>query len=377
MHLTEEEERMLNSDNETVAKCMEILVALGKVFDAEKLVKITSAHISGISYQNIGDEGLEWIESLNARVRVPTTINPAGMDILRWNEMGIEPSFFEKQMRIIKALERIGAEPILSCTPYYLRKPEKNEHIAWAESSAVVYANSILGARTNRESGIGAIAAAITGRTPYYGLHIKENRAPGVILVVRGDLSAAGYQAGKILRDEIPYVIFEDRHKVPEYELKLFGAALAASGGVAMFHAANITPEWKDFERPAEKIEIEGRIERKCEPELVAIGCPHLSEEELKLILDLMKGRKAKRETWLFTSRHVAQKSYDIIYKLEKLGVKVFSDTCMVVSPASERFSCVMVNSGKALEYLPKLRGVDVTFGDLKSCIEVAVSDFR
>jgi hypothetical protein len=372
MYLTKEEEEMLNSENETIAKSMEILVALGKVFGAEKLVKVSSAHISGISYQNIGDEGLEWLESLNAKVTVKTTVNPAGMDVKRWKEMDIDGKFYKKQMRILRALQKIGAQLTLTCTPYYLQRPGFGEHLAWAESSAVVYANSLIGAKTNRESGISSIASAITGRTPYYGLHLDENRAPTILVKVRGDLAAAGYKAGMQLQNEIPYFVFE--RDVTEYELKLLGAAIAATGNVAMFHAEEITPEWNKFEKPKEKIEIEGVIDEKCEPDLIALGCPHLSKEELNLVLELMDGRKAKREFWLFVPKKMVEENRLLIKKIENLGAKVFCDTCMVVSPATERFECVMVNSGKALAYLPKLRKVNVMFGDLKSCVEKATS---
>lgn len=368
--LTEEEERML--EDEEKGECMKIIIALAKVFDAERLVKISSAHISGVSYDNIGDEGLEWLRNLKGKVAVRTTLNPAGMDLERWKEMGIGEEFYRKQMEIIEVFKRLGVELTLTCTPYYIQKPKFGEHLAWAESSAVVYANSVIGARTNRESGISALASAITGRTPYYGLHIKENRAPTVLVKARGDLSIVGYKAGLELPGEIPYFIFDRR--VSFDELKLLSASLAASGNIAMFHAEGITPEWRDFERPRESVEIDGEIEKHCEAQLVAIGCPHCSKEELKEILRLIADRKVKRELWIFTSRKVAKESREIIGKLEELGAKVFKDTCMVVSPATEKFECVMVNSGKALEYLPKKRRLEVSFGDLKACIETAVS---
>ncbi len=370
MYLTKEEEKMLESDNETVAKCMELLVTLGKMFEAERLVKVSSVHVAGVSYDNIGDAGLEWLESLNATVAVPTTVNPAGMDVMRWREMGITEDFFAKQKRIIDALSKLGIEITLTCTPYYIHRPHFGEHIAWAESSAVVYANSIIGARTNREGAITSIAAAITGRTLYFGLHLKENRAPGILVKARGNLAAVGYIVGKEIGNEIPYFVFD--RKPSEWELKQLGAALAATGGVAMFHASGITPEAEDFEVPVEKIEVEGRIERSCEADLVAIGCPHASREELELILKLLNGKKVRRETWVFAARRVIEENRDIVSKLEALGVKVFADTCMVVSPAPDKFECVLVNSGKALHYVPERRKCDVGFADLTACIKAA-----
>ncbi|MET1123956.1 MAG: aconitase X catalytic domain-containing protein [Archaeoglobaceae archaeon] len=370
MYLTKEEERLLESENETIATAMKLLVTVGKMFDAERLVKVKSAHVSGVSYDNIGDAGLEWLESLNAKVSVPTTLNPAGFDVKRWREMGIGEEFYEKQMRIIKAFERLGVKITLTCTPYYIHKPAFGDHLAWAESSAVVYANSLIGARTNREAAITALAAAIVGRTPFFGLHVKENRAPTVRLKVSGDLAAAGYEAGKLIGGEIPYVIFD--RKPSEWELKLFGAALAATGSVPMFHSPGITPEAEEFEVPSESVEVEGRGALDCDPDLIAVGCPHASEEELKMIYELLKGEKVKREFWVFTSRSVASKAAQVVEKLESLGVKVFSDTCMVVSPATDTFECVVVNSGKALHYVPERRRCEVGFADIFTCVKLA-----
>ncbi|RLI86221.1 MAG: hypothetical protein DRO98_05700 [Archaeoglobales archaeon] len=374
MYLSKEEEKLLESDNPTIAKSMEILVALGEVYGADKLIEIKSAHISGISYQNIGDAGVEWLESLNAKVSVRTTVNPAGMDVFRWREMGIDEDFYRKQMKILRALERIGAELSLTCTPYYYQSVKRNDHLAWAESNAVIYANSVLAARTNRESGISAIAAGIIGKTPCYGMHLKENRAPNVLVKVKGNSAALiGYELGKILKyDEVPLINLP--RKFSNDELKLMGAAMAATGNKAIFHVVGQTPEWNDFEIPTEKIELDVReIEKDCEPDLIALGCPHLSAEELLRIEKLLRNKKVRRELWLFTSRKLAKELEKVVRCIEQSGAKVFCDTCMVVSPATENFECVMVNSGKALEYLPKLRKVRVVFGSLEECVEAAL----
>ncbi len=373
MDLSREEERLLESDNPTIAKCMEILVALGEIFGADRLIPIKSAHISGISYKNIGEEGLEWLKNLNAKVRVRTTLNPAGMDLERWNEMGLDEGFARKQIEVLKALESIGAELTLTCTPYYIHRPSFGDHLAWAESSAVVYANSVIGARTNRESGISALASAIIGKTPRYGLHIKENRVPAVLVKVKGDLnpSMVGYKLGNEI-DGIP--IFKFDRKLSDDELKQLGASLASTGNVAMFHVVDQTPEWRDFEIPREKIEVDkAEVEDDCEPDLIALGCPHLSANEIIEIAKIVeKYGKPKKRVWLFTSRHVYENLDNLIKRLEGKGIKVFRDTCMVVSPATERFECVMVNSGKALTYLPKLRKVKAVFGSTNECLRRA-----
>lgn len=353
-------------------KCIRILRALAKIYKAEGFIEISSAHISGVSYDNIGEEGLEWLKSIKGKVKVATTLNPAGMDCERWKEMGLTDDFYKKQLEILKTFETLGVEISLTCTPYYIRAPKLGDHLAWAESSAVVYANSLLGARTNRESGISALASAITGVTPYYGLHIKENRAPTVLVKAKGDLSAVGFKAGLELPFEVPLFVFD--RKVSETELKLLSASIAATGNIAMFHAEKITPEWDEFEKPKERVEIEGKLEKSCEAELIAIGCPHCSKDELEEILRLLDNRRVKREFWIFTSRRVFEEKREVVEKLEKLGAKVFRDTCMVVSPATEKFKRIMVNSGKALEYLPKKRRVDVAFASIEECIKTAAS---
>lgn len=374
MHLTKDEEKLLESDNESIRKSMEILVALGEIYGAERLVEIKSAQISGISYDNIGDAGLEWLENLKARAVVKAYANPAGLDTLRWREMGIDESFYEKQMRVLRALEKLGVELTLTCTPYYLETPGFGDHLAWAESSAVVYANSVIGARTNRESGISALAAAIIGKTPEYGLHLKENRAPQIRVVVDEGVNPAiaGYYAGRLIGSKIPLVEFQ--RTLSRDELKWFGASLAASGGAGMFHAKGLTPEWEDFEAPEESVSIEkSEMERDCEPDLIAIGCPHASLSELRQIYELLrKYGNVKREMWIFSSRNVIEENRSLVARIEEFGAKVFADTCMVVSPASSGFECVMVNSGKALEYLPKLRGVNAIFGDIEECVRWA-----
>jgi hypothetical protein len=380
MYLSREEEKFLESDNPTIKKSMEILVALGEIFEADRLIEVKSVQISGISYQNIGDAGLEWLESLDAKFVVKAMINPAGMDIIRWKEMGIDEGFYRKQMRIINTLVRLGAEKSLTCTPYYFDPPSFGDHLAWAESNAVVYANSLIGARTNRESGISALASGIIGKTPNYGLHIQENREPTLIVDVEFEIkneaeaSILGYISGEKVAGEVPY--FRFKNTLPESWLKLMGASLAAKGNTALFHVEEQTPEWNKFSISGlEKIEVD-IVEIKtdeCEPDLIALGCPHLSEQELENLYGVVKDRgKVKREFWVFLSRKLIEKRKSIVEKIEEHGIKVFSDTCMVVSPATESYECVMVNSGKALQYLPKLRRVQVKIGSMKECVEEA-----
>ena len=183
LRLSPEERAMLAGDQGAgVRKAMEIIVALGRIYGAERLGPVHSVQVAGVSYHNLGEAGLdflrEWADQ-GARARVVTTLNPAGMDLRAWRELGFSESFASRQLAVIEAYRRLGARVTCTCTPYLVGNlPQLGDHVAWAESSAVSYANSVLGARTNREGGPSALAAAITGRTALYGLHLDENRRP-------------------------------------------------------------------------------------------------------------------------------------------------------------------------------------------------------
>lgn len=380
MHLTKEEEAIYNGEfGITRQKAMEILVALGDIYGAHSLINVESAQISGVSYKTIGDAGLEWISSLDEKVKVPTILNPAGMDREKWSEMGVSEEFAAKQKEILRVYERLGISLECTCTPYYYNPPNFGEHLAWAESSAVAYANSVLGARTNREAGPSALAAALIGKTPCYGLHLNENRAPEVLVKVNAELhdadySAVGYAVGKIVGDKVP--LFRLPLSPSKDELKALGAALGASGAVALYHVEGVTPESSNFDVPTERILIDmGDIKKVYgdnTPDLVALGCPHCSSAELSKIADLLEGKKARTELWICTSRRVREQNKEVVTRIEQCGVKVICDTCMVVSPVTEKFERVMVNSGKALQYLPTMCGVDAMLGSTEDCIKTA-----
>src|SRR5512137_3075010 len=190
MYLSGEEEGIYQGEKgETLRRMMEILVALGDIYGAERLVPVRSVQIAGVSYKNIGEAGLEWISDLEGRVVVPSILNPAGMDLCRWQEMGIDEEFALKQQQTIEAYRRLGVTIDCTCTPYQIYKglARRGDHLAWSESSAVSYANSVIGARTNREGGPGALAAALVGKTPCYGFHLAKNRKPQIVIALKDD----------------------------------------------------------------------------------------------------------------------------------------------------------------------------------------------
>ncbi len=383
MYLTPDEEKLFNGERgATYQKAMEILAALGDIYDADRLIPIKSAQIAGVSYKTIGDAGLEWLSDLKGKVAVPSILNPAGMDRECWREMGISESFAEKQEKIIQAYEALGVRTECSCTPYNIfnNLAAFGDHVAWSESSAISYANSVIGARTNREGGPSALTAALIGKTANYGFHLDENRIPHVLIQVEAELhdsdyGALGYIVGEMVGDKVPF--FELKSKPSKDELKSLGAAMAASGAVALYHVAGATPEAGKYEAPKEKITIEEAqikaVYSSGEPDLIAFGCPHSSVSELERLAQLLKGKKVKKEVWVCTSRAIKNKHPELIRKIEKSGAKVFCDTCMVVSPASERFGCMMVNSGKAHKYVPNLCGARSIMATTEECVEAAV----
>lgn len=404
MHLTKEEEQILNGEaGETLQKAIEILVALGDIFGAEGLIPIKSAQIAGVSYKTIGDAGLEWISDLQGKVKVPSILNPAGMDLENWERVRITPDFAEKQKEIVRAYEKLGISCECTCTPYNLENftVGYGDHLAWSESSAVSYANSVIGARTNREGGPSALSAALLGKTANYGFHLDEKRVPTVSVSVECSLSssdygALGYAAGKLVGNRVPIFNLhegkgtgKEADKFPSWpgsdELKALGAAMAASGAVALYHVAGVTPEARrvSFEDPEEKIVIErsqldevyASQDAGIEPDLITLGCPHCSAAELRKVAELLKGKTVSKEIWVFTSRELATRYPESVDTIEQSGAKVVCDTCMVVSPATNRYSCVMVNSGKAFAYVPGMCGAKAVFGSLEDCVLTATGE--
>lgn len=388
MYLTPDEEKLMNGERgPTYQKAIEILAALGDIYGADRLIPIKSTQIAGVSYKTIGDAGLEWISDLKGKVVVPSILNPAGMDLECWREMGISEEFAHKQQEIIRAYEALGVKTECSCTPYNIFDDLAGfgDHVAWSESSAISYANSVIGARTNREGGPSALSAALIGKTPNFGFHLDENRVPVISILVEpelhdSDYGALGYIVGAMIGDKVP--IFNLKSRPTKDDLKSLGAAMAASGAVALYHVRDVTPEADKYENPPEKITIEEKQIQEIyktppagyvEPDLIAFGCPHSSVPELEQLAHLLDGKKVKKETWICTSRTIKNRHMALIKRIEKSGAKVFCDTCMVVSPASEKFKCMMVNSGKALKYAPNLCGVKSVLASTEKCVETAV----
>ncbi len=389
MHLTKKQENILaGEEGKASKKAMEILVALGEIYNADKLIPIKNAHVSGVSVRTAGDAGLNFLEDLvekGAKVSVPTTINPAGMDLKNWKELGAPKEMSKKQLRMVKAYEEMGATPICSCTPYLIgNNPSFGDHLAWAESSAVVYANSVLGARTNREGAPSALASAITGLTPLHGYHLDENRTGDVTIKPDSNLfksdetfpySVLGYWIGKKFPEATPII---ENLRPTEDQKKALGAGLATSGAIALYHIPEVTAEAKrnpEICKGEEKVEfgkeeleeVVNELDQVSDTDIICIGCPHASKDEIKSIIE----NAGEKEIWLCLARNLKEKlDPEELQLLEKKNVRLVCDTCMVVAPLAEMgYEKIGVNSAKAAYYAPLLAGVKVHFAPLKELI--------
>ncbi|MFZ2487080.1 MAG: aconitase X catalytic domain-containing protein [Anaerolineae bacterium] len=413
-HLTDEEQRLLAGDEGPgVQRAMEIVATLGRIYGAPDLVPITHAQIAGVSYKNLGDAGvqflLEWAAQ-GARVRVPTTLNPAGMELARWQEMGIQPSFAEPQLSAIDAFAQMGVTPTMSCTPYLFPGyvPRRGDPLAWAESSAVIFANSILGARSNREGGPSALAAAIVGRTPRYGYHLDSERLADVVIEVRcpvrdvADFGALSYIVGKQVGNATLWwddlatwlpPLPDDLTQGGDAgdRLKTLGAGLAAYGAVALFHVAGYTPEARELGaqliRPhARRLSVDsldpGYAVMDADPglraiDLVTIGCPHASLSEIEQIAERLHGQQVRTQLWVTTANITRARAREAgwVQTIEAAGGQVVADTCAVVAPMrSLGVTSMATNAGKMACYAPAHSKVKMRYGSLEQCLDAALT---
>jgi len=387
MHLTRQEERMSDGEHGWANQiAMKILVRLGDLFGATRLVPIQSAHLSGVSYKHLGDAAIDFLHEVankGGKAQTRATLNPSSFDPEYFVKRHSKERF-ERQQCIIQLYEKMHIKPTLTCTPYYLQKPKPGQHLAWSESSAVIYANSVLGAWTNREGSPSALAAALVGKTPNYGVHKAENRKSSVLVKVETSLKnemeygALGIRLGKLLKDKIP--AFEGLAKYSNDDLKQLGAGLASSGMTALFHTeAPSKTEKLETISVAEK-DIEEATSDLCTtteaPDLVFIGCPHCSMREIKSVANFLEGKKVRGgvELWVCTSRHVKERAKNYVNVIQRAGGRVLCDTCVLVTWIKDLgVRTLVTNSAKTAFYAPTLSEVDVAVRPLRECLEAAL----
>lgn len=408
MYLTDEETEMLNGGKgPAVQKAMQILVALGESFGAERLVKTSNVHMAGSSVLVAEEAGTRFVEDIRKQggtFVTKVTTNPTAVDPTQWEAIGIPESDSILQTRLTDAYAGMGANTCNTCIPYLVgNSPRFGEHMAWGESSAVVYANSVCGARTNREGGPSGLASALTGRTPEYGFHLKQNRYGKFLVKVvtplrdMTDYGTLGYFTGKIAGQDTP--VFTGIRADPTLEqLKALSAALASSGSVSMFHAVGVTPEAPTLEEAfggrepekvlvfndAEKAKAEAALNKEPSDHVdwILVGCPNASVEEIREVADALQGKKVHSDValWVTTAgaMYAMAERNGYIRTIEEAGGIVVRETCpflarsRVIAP-KKGYKTLTTNSAKMAFYAPGQFGLPTHYGNLPRVMQAAI----
>jgi predicted aconitase len=400
-----EEDMAAGGQGGAVAFAMEILVRFGEAVGAPALLEIAQAHVDGCLYH--GEVSLDFVERLVAeggRVRAPTTLNVGSMDLLHPELIGGSAELRSAGRRLMEAHLALGCERSFTCAPYQTRfRPRFGDQIAWGESNAIVFANSVIGARTNRYGDFIDLCCAMTGRAPAYGLHCDENRKGEILFRLR-DASeptdalyvAVGCIIGERSHGRIPAI-----EGLPpprsEDQLKALGAAAASLGSVALFHAIGVTPEaitrrdaFGGAHEPTEIVDLSAADLHIALARLstvgdgvaiaaVSLGTPHFSLAEFHALAPLLSGFRAAPgvEVFVNTGRetYAALKGAGLLAIFEAAGVTIVTDTCTYVTSMLRKLDgVVMTNSGKWAHYAPGNIGVEVAFGSLADCIASAAA---
>ncbi len=389
MYLDKWEEKALNGEyGEAAQLAMRLIVKVGEALGAERLIRISHAHVSGISYDNIGEAGLEFIKSLyemGGRARVFSTFNPVGISIGVDSFLNRDRVLVKRQEEIIKYLVGMGFKFSATCIPYMIREPRQGEHLAWGESSAVVVANSVYGARTNREGGPIALAAALIGRIYEWGLHLDGNRKPSIYVKYEGNLldepysGLLGYLVGLNNPSTIPYI---DARFGSRRGVLSFAAASAAAGNLAMTIIRGVSPEDKGPPKYTEDKVVYNfndllRLKRDLENagieevEAFFTGCPHHSVDVIDYLEDVfvrMGVRKVSKPIWVSVPAMTVDRG--VVERLRSRNVVVLPGTCPVVSRMAGIVKAIATDSLKTVFYLPRRHGIGVRIMSLKEFIE-------
>jgi predicted aconitase len=392
---SEEREVAAGGDGPARAMAIRIVADTARMLGAAKLVPIASAHIDGCLYH--GDSGTLFAERLvegGGAVAVQTTLNVGALDLLHAGRVRLEPARAEMAKRMMDAYLKLGCRPTWTCAPYQAgHRPALGQHVAWGESNAVAFCNSVLGARSERYGDFLDICAALSGRAPEAGLHLDENRRPTLLVdcsaldrrLVEEDAfwPVLGAWLGETAGGRVVAFTGLPR-KVDEDRLKAMGAAAASTGSVGLFHVEGVTPE--SFERPHEVLRLEGAMLHGARDRLstaraktgdrvdaIALGSPHFSLDEFKRLLAALKGRKPAIPVYVCTGRHTLAEVERA--GLDLGGLPIVADTCIVVTPILPNDTgLLLTNSGKFAHYTRPNTGYDVLYGSLSDCAETAVA---
>ncbi|WVT76176.1 aconitase X (plasmid) [Sinorhizobium chiapasense] len=401
LDFTENDRAMLEGrDGIAVQQAMRIISAMAAQQGAEKLVNVVQGHIDGCIYASPANLTFaEKMADMGAKVRVPTTMNAISVDRANWQAQGVPESFGDPAARLADAYVRMGCRPTFTCSPYLLDSaPKAGESIAWAESNAVIFANTVLGARTAKHPDFLDLCIALTGRAPLSGVYLDEQRKAKRIIDVElpDNIDDAfwpliGYLAGRAAPDRIPVLRGLASARPSRDDLKALCAAFGTTSAAPMLHVEGVTPEAEgaaaeDADRTeitrADMVEAWVHFnEGPAEIELVAIGSPHASLEECRALAEAFDGRKRHSDVAVIVTAGrdaIAEAKEDgLLSRLEASGVQVLPDLCWCsisepVFPTKTR--ALMTNSGKYAHYGPGLSGRAVRFGSLADCVEAALT---
>ncbi len=380
MQLTREEERALNGkEGEAVATAYRILLAIGESTDAEKLVPVKWAHVSGVNYNTIGDSGVQFLENISkdGKFVVKTTINPMGFDPLKINSLKVKAEFIAQQNRIHNVYERMGATKSYTCIPYEVfDMPSEGTSVSFAESNAAVYANSITHLRTNKESALSALASALTGKAPYSELRVDEMRKPDKCIRIKSDLDneldygLLGYFAGKISNNVVG---FDGINILEKSNGKALSAGIGTSGSCGMFTIGKTDNETIDFGRE-EAMKIKDELNTSENGDIVTLGSPQLGIDDLSLLANMVDGKKFRKRCLIFCARAAYESATRLGYtqKIEHSGGELLCDCCTCLTPLVDRndVDSVVTNSIKGAYYLNSSNKVGVCLKPLKEIVE-------
>jgi predicted aconitase/predicted aconitase with swiveling domain len=406
VELSDIDRTFLRGDRGKAAQsAMRIILRMARLQGAKELMNVTQVHVDGCIYTGSGSLAFaEKLRDLDGKVAVPTTLNAISVDHRRWRTHGIDPKFGEPASRLGDVYLEMGARPTFTCAPYLLdTAPKVGEQVAWAESNAVVFANSVLGARTMKYPDFLDICIALTGRAPLAGPHVEINRKANVRINASNFSNKddsfyplLGYCVGALAADRIPVIVGLDRAGPSTDDLKAFGAAFATVSSAPMFHIVGVTPEASTLaavlpeDQSIPSIDIALGDLLSCWEELnsardetvglISLGNPHFSFSEIENLASLCRGRTKHPDVVVVitTGRAIYDRALEagLVAALEAFGVQFVTDTCwcMITDPLIPPTArTVMTNSGKYAHYGPGLTGRRFYFGGIATCVAAAV----
>lgn len=381
MELTKEEEAALKGERgETLQLAYRILVATGEATDAEKLVPIEWAHVSGVNYNTIGDAGEEFLSNLskNAKVKVKTTVNPMGYDIDNISNYNLDELFIKKQESIRNSYEKMGVTPSFSCIPYEIFDiPKKGTQVSFAETNAAIYVNSINHLKTNKESAFSALASALTGKSPYSDLR-KNLDSPNLTIRMKLenpnelDLGMLGFFAGKIADSSVRISGVNDMDR---RSCKSLCGGMGTSGrcGKFILEKEDNHSEKVDFDKK-EMQKVYDELNTTDSSDIITLGSPQLGLEELSDLSMMLKGKSFQKRCMIFCPRAIQNQARNLGYlrELEHAGCEILSDCCICLTPLIDKKDVdgVTTNSIKGAYYLKNSNGVDVNLKSLSKIIQ-------